>query len=748
MHAKLRLLALLAILALLPLAAALAGASPPDPLQATDIARPAGPGRIYLPFVVGPPPSTFGLIEQARNAGTISDETALLYRVYAIFGDPRLPAEFQGVDKDVQNEAQAAMREASARFLTLSSETRRQLYEFFQPPLYVGSWWDRQHPVPGEAAAAAPEDEPAPPAARNVDWDVLPSANIPVKVWWPTGWPEDAPIARSIVALMEAKVWPDETKLMGGRTPQPDLGPHLFQDPDDGKWQVWGDGGDERLDIYILRGIKGGALTVAYPPNCTDTDSFILIDGTWAGDQETLEKYLAHEFMHTIQYSYKYAKACAEYTGMEEAGANWAIDYVFPKNQSEHGFDGRINWPERSLWPDEIDGYGDWPFFYYLTKQYNNELFRTIWDKTESMGPNEAVDASVEGGFKQQWPQFALALWNREPNPFFLERDKLKEAPDGRPVGKFSSGTDWTNYVGLQGERAAKYEMKFELPYLSMRYYRFAFPDPHVRSVGFYNPMAGLQAVYPGAAVWALIKIQGRSDWEQPEDWTDFKQMGFCRDLPDENIEELVLIFSNSQWRDKTKLLMPWSPPTLVASYIGCSDWQGTVTAVHHYDSGNRHDLETVSANVVFERRPPTNEFIEYASFRVKQGTVHWEFTGTMGDCRIESPTVDLTLKPNNGSLSIRALRTELATIGQYQGTGTTPHDPVLTFICPEGSWTQPWMAKGWLGTGPMGANDARVSADGRTIKGQYQLGTPGQGDWSVWNWHFQAVPAAVSSAP
>jgi hypothetical protein len=38
------------------------------------------------------PPTSFDKIEEARAAGTIDDETALLYEIFAVFGDPRLPA--------------------------------------------------------------------------------------------------------------------------------------------------------------------------------------------------------------------------------------------------------------------------------------------------------------------------------------------------------------------------------------------------------------------------------------------------------------------------------------------------------------------------------------------------------------------------------------------------------------------------------------------------------------------------------
>jgi hypothetical protein len=127
--------------------------------------------------------------------------------------------------------------------------------------------------------------------------------------------------------------------------------------------------------------------------------------------------------------------------------------------------------------------------------------------------------------------------------------------------------------------------------------------------------------------------------------------------------------------------------------------------------------------------------------FQLKQGTMYWEYTGTMGDCQIRADTVDVALQPpTDGSLSIRQWRDDMSLIGQYDGIGTSSYEPTLTFVCPEESWDQPWQTMPWLLTGPMGTNNARVSDDGTTIAGRYEWGTPGDGrSWTV-DWQFVAV--------
>ena len=68
---------------------------------------------------------------------------------------------------------------------------------------------------------------------------------------------------------------------------------------------------------------------------------------------------LAHEFMHVLQFTYHYADDCDEYTKLDEATAQWAIDYVVPHNDHEHATDAFLPNPGAALWRQSYDG---WPF--------------------------------------------------------------------------------------------------------------------------------------------------------------------------------------------------------------------------------------------------------------------------------------------------------------------------------------------------------------------------------------------------
>ncbi len=76
------------------------------------------------------PDATSGeLIDAAAVRGEISSEQALLYGVYLVCGDPRLPARFYG--QDVEPPAKNILWEADVDWTSLSSDIRQALAELF-----------------------------------------------------------------------------------------------------------------------------------------------------------------------------------------------------------------------------------------------------------------------------------------------------------------------------------------------------------------------------------------------------------------------------------------------------------------------------------------------------------------------------------------------------------------------------------------------------------------------------------------
>ena len=85
--------------------------------------------------------SAAALIEADRAAGRISMEQSLLFRVYAVFGDERLPSKYAGDAGGAPDDL--VLRDVAANWRKLSSSARRTLTPFTRPPAAKGSWFSR-----------------------------------------------------------------------------------------------------------------------------------------------------------------------------------------------------------------------------------------------------------------------------------------------------------------------------------------------------------------------------------------------------------------------------------------------------------------------------------------------------------------------------------------------------------------------------------------------------------------------------
>jgi hypothetical protein len=127
--------------------------------------------RAYLPIALGGTrplagPTSDHLIDQALARGEIDSETALTYKVFAAFGDPRLPAAYHGDDSQLVDSH--ILAEVQARYAGLSATTQATLNPFLIPPAYVGSW-DEPLPAAPDRGPLAPNDTP--PPCENLDFD-------------------------------------------------------------------------------------------------------------------------------------------------------------------------------------------------------------------------------------------------------------------------------------------------------------------------------------------------------------------------------------------------------------------------------------------------------------------------------------------------------------------------------------------------------------------------------------------------
>jgi hypothetical protein len=228
--------------------------------------------------------------------------------------------------------------------------------------------------------------------------------------------------------------------------------------------------------------------------------------------------------------------------------------------------------------------------------------------------------------------------------------------------------------------------------------------------------------------VQAIVKIRDQ-EWKPAEDWTSLKEKFFCRDKPAEDVEELVIVISNSKFNDRTHVLTDinstgGSPTELKISALGCSPWIGTAS-----NSGFIDPFFGVSytAQVTWS----LDEIVDNVSIYKPSGAVTADFNGI---CTF-SPKISDIDPATSGSLAID-YNTSPPT---YRGSGGTGWLTTLTCPGPDGFSIPSAVTVMYFGGSAGEEFRARqavgeVSPDGITIEGS------GMEAGRTINWKFTRV--------
>jgi hypothetical protein len=673
----------------------------------------APPGCTPIGEAIGPAPSSFDFIAAAFAAHEINDEQALLYRMYASFGDSRLPPQYKGDDSGVfENPAMGDLPDAWAG---LSQATKDILAPFLLTPPEPGSWFELQG---GGAAAAAPSAS---------EWATISPPTAKAKVWYHPSHSGDAATAQKYADALEGTIWPNLTQLMG-RPPLPDCGAACPSG-----------GGDDRFDIYIVNENVRSYTKWNTPgdvPACKKTPAVMVIR------RNASLATLAHEFMHAVQYAFGLAGTCSAYDWFAEASAQWAMDYVYPSgppggppNEEQQAAPWMLDEPSLMLnYKNDSHEYGAYLFPFYLARMKGQPLIvRTIWENFETTAKSlEAInDALLEhllGSFEEVWPKVALYDWNRPPVDDYKNLDELATGADTVDHGVVA--------VTLGGPSSRDFEVSADVDYLGALYHHFQFADPSVHSVVFDNSAAD----YPHAAVWALVKIGG--EWKDPEDWTHDEKKFFCRDIDSQHVEELVLIISYSNWEDEG-VMRPAGVPKLTARSAGCTDWVGTATVTTEDTIPGGHAVVTLDAQVRFKDDTPLGTTMcadpgtpppACERYSVSSGKLTYSYVSQAGDCTwtIGPGTVSLPhTPPEQGGDGVLVVYTG-ANPPSYYGGGSTFFMDTMTVACGE-TTTYPSEAGGIWFNAALGM--FTVKNHGHTIDDTYTEGN------TTWHWHFDPAP-------
>lgn len=567
-----------------------------------------------LPVRVVAPIASAGLIDAALAAGTIDATTALKYKVFAAYNDPRLPFEYLGNQRP-RYESYLGQQLALA-FPKLSEADQREMSPFMLPPIYEDSWLGQR-----EAAAQAASDPSQSKAASNGrvrpladarpvcsgritrGWEKVDSEHF--RVWFNQAkFPQDASAAATTVAFLEGA----HAKLvaLGMRPPVSD---------DD----LDCNGGDGRFDFYLVEsgtwgvGPDGNGSTVlggAKPLESAGSTvpMFMVVMRALVGTN-LFSGTVAHEYMHAVQSAYenKFNLPDEALTFLSDATADWAIDYLVdasdPGVNGEHSSaPGLLDHADTPLWAptdSSLKNYGSYLFFQFVSRMRNAqgasyggpEAIRDVWAliaaQPSDSPPNmlAALNGALPLGLTATWNDFSVAAWNQGPVDRFMQLDGLTQTAKVARTTSIEFGTGAGSGFRMTGS-PAEYDWQVAggwkpvwIQELSFRIERFLFPDDKVstltffngytyglrrEAVGFadqrYNPpktlMAGdtLLAYTPTAQERGggrdLTALIKIGGQWTVENWRNTATRFFCRERNAEKIEELVLIYSNGAYTD------------------------------------------------------------------------------------------------------------------------------------------------------------------------------------------------------
>jgi hypothetical protein len=473
----------------------------------------AAKARVALTARADPSRTSAALIEAGRAAGKLSAEQALLYRSYAVLGDARLPARYRG--DATAEEDDGALRELANAWPGLSDATHRAL-----SPRRSGR----------PAKARASEDDERGPCLTETfilsrKWKGIRTAGGKVRLHWPEDEPErgkDAVQLAQDVAHAYAlfKDVMGREPLSDGKSPCPH-------------------GEDGALDIYLMDVVSAAGLTIPADLRqwtsefeCNGFPSFIAAD--WS-TSFTMRFTLAHELFHAFQNAFPYKGRCTDYTGFDEASANWAGHAAFPGDDSEHFFD----YMQRSVGSDSVDdrGYHGWPFVLWMAKTFGERSIRTAYEQFRTKLRAPGVDAAI-GGFRPHLLDFVKHGWNQDPFATFKQWDRF----DIPAMKRFVPIPE--THLFLAGESSRTGYVPASLYGRERDYNRYRVTDEKVRELAFRNPLAG----DPDFRVGALLTFADGST--RFDDWSGKDRVAFCRDNPAENVVSLVVMYGSSRLDD------------------------------------------------------------------------------------------------------------------------------------------------------------------------------------------------------
>jgi hypothetical protein len=550
------------------------------------------------------PPTTTAAqkIRDALAAGTIDEPTSLLYRVFALFGDARLPEEYRGEPEHDRS----AVASAHDVFDELPPAIQDQIAPYLLRPSDPASAWSTEPPTASTGTVELAVAHPLPlathavsgaPACDGTWMHGQVSPNIPVMIWAQcTGDPAAAAAwweeARGYMAIH----YGPETALMG-----PPIGDANI--PGD-RYPDTPETGDGLIDIYLISAFSpsghprtfdyGAALavTIATPPfigpaGAEADSSYVVVRPGLTGLK--LETTIVHEFFHVLQANYndkgtldcpvRSLGGCSgltrEYHWFVEASAKWSEEYFLPQGRPV------LVYPFWKPFVRTGVGLADtidlneymsfaWPLF--MQQESGATKIADAWRAMTGKKGWRAVQAALDGAlpFKDHFRDFGVRVLNREllPGDPISPRFQDPGLDPSFPIDPPGEPRQWPvlldDLVESMGGPRRTYQYNVPMDFMWTEYFPIE-PPPRANKITW-----DFSAFGPEIDVDAVIRIRG-TGWERRKLVQGTNE--WCLEKPADAFEEGFLIFSNHDQEPRV-ITRPFS---IVAEEAGCGTPVGTL---------------------------------------------------------------------------------------------------------------------------------------------------------------------------
>lgn len=575
------------------------------------------------PDPVGDPtgnPSSYDLIDAAKAAGTVTEEQALLYKLYVDTADPALPAVYRGDDTGlIEGDAHAQVVAYIDRIgpANVPAATLDEMWPFFVPAYFEGSWWHRQHPTLRSAAAPGPNCRAWEGLCPTLaSWSSVEGTHV--VVWYLTvNAAVDGARASLLVQDIDTKIWPTLTSLMG--TPMSDVGTGIPAKT------------DSRLDVMLIdmpADLEGRTDPSILKCKAAPAHIYLKRSLPYHG----LTANAAHELMHAIQFSYDTAADCLlDYPILMDATAVWATNYADRTNDWEHTYakhylsGGHTTLPFDDRTAPPQFKYGAYLLPLYLESRFGPSIIKDIWDATLRYSSELfAIDSALVGrgsSFAEVWPGFIAENWNQDgiAATNYLHADRIPNVPPDVPRVEASD----TLVLPASGNRVLAQDVS--IAHAAAMYRRVIINQADARSVVIFNglkfaaesfDLTGLGDTLTftglgvrersGVSMQVYLKVNGA--WQSAaHDLSNVMALTVCRDDPAGKIEEIIFMYGNAEispsMPNYPALVPRASGPGLLATNVGCRDWNGNIDLARTIPGGQ----ETLKiSNIVLKNLVPT----------------------------------------------------------------------------------------------------------------------------------------------